>query len=690
VVGAGRIEGNAELGTSASTDPAALGEAAECAHGAQMTMGRGLGSVWVATGVCGAAGAALTVAVFGPTRLGDSFWLVQFLLGVVPLGLGWLLVVRAPTSPVGAALAWLAAFMLATPAVEAWGATEGTGSPWWGSGVMAVVGAGAWPWQLVGFLALLLVFPDGLLPGRLWRVVAALVPTSAILVNAGFVLTMNYHVPRPAVRSPVSVPEAVWLPVQLGALGFLLAVVVTCGASVVVRYRRGGDRTRQQLRWLLLAAGGVVVLMVGSWGVVGLGWAGPGAYSGFLLGILVLVPAAVAIAVLRHDLFEIDRILSDSVAWLLTTVIAAMLLAGSVVLIGYIVGRDSLFGLTGAVFLVALAFLPLHRRLHQIVGRVLDRDRTVLVERIRRFVDRVRDGSAEPESVEEVLRSATGDPDLRLLLTDLDGLGYVDLSGEPAPALEGVRVPLRTAEAEVGVVMVGNGSMRRLRRARLAASAARLPIEVSRLRLGLRRALTDVDDSRRRLVSATIDERRRLERDLHDGTQQQLVAVGMQLRAAQRRLPPDHPVVGELDRAVESLEQTVGELRRLAHGVRPASLDDGLPAALRRIAADCPVPVDFTVADVQVSEVVATTAYFVVVEAIANVLKHAGATRIRVAVHQVDGGLSVSVADDGVGGAPAESGLTALRDRVGSVGGRLAVTSAPLGGTTIEAVLPCA
>jgi len=122
-----------------------------------------------------------------------------------------------------------------------------------------------------------------------------------------------------------------------------------------------------------------------------------------------------------------------------------------------------------------------------------------------------------------------------------------------------------------------------------------LPIEVSRLRIGLRRALTEVDESRRRLVSATIDERRRLERDLHDGAQQQLVAIGMQLRAAQYRLRPDDPVSDDLELAVERLEATVGELRRLAHSVRPASLDDGLPAALARLGAECPLPVDFVV-----------------------------------------------------------------------------------------------
>ncbi len=622
----------------------------------------------MATAVFAVAWAVLLTSPGGPERA------VQLVLVVVPLGLGWLLAVRAPASPVAGALAWLAALMVATPVVEL---------------RLPVFGAGAWPWQVVGFMVLLLVFPDGLLPGRWWRAVAVCVPGSALLVQAAFLVTMNHH-DEPHARSPVTVPEAVWLPVMFAALGVLLAVVVACLAGVVVRYRRGGERTRQQLRWLILAAGSVVLLMVGSWAVNTLAGPHPWAYATFLVGIVLLVPAAVTVAILRHDLFEIDRILSDSVAWVLTMAAAAAALAVLIVGVGYVAGRDSEAGLTGAVFVVAVLLLPLHRRLHDLVGRVLDRDRTVLVARIGRFVERVRDGSAEPEQVEAVLREAVGDPGLVLRLTEVDGGGHVDLSGTVAAAPEGIHVPLRTADTQIGVLVVSPGSARRVRRARLAASAARLPIEVSRLRLGLRRAVQDVADSRRRLMYAVVDERRRLERDLHDGAQQELVAVGMQLRAAQRRLPAGDPVAAELDEAVARLAGTVGTLRRLAHGVRPASLDDGLPAALARLAADCPLPVHLDVAADEVPEVVAVTAYFVVAEATTNVLKHARAGEVRVTVRRSGDGLTIRVADDGVGGAPTGSGLTALRDRVASIGGTLAVASPDGAGTTVEVVLPCA
>ncbi|MFI6675908.1 histidine kinase [Kribbella sp. NPDC050470] len=629
-----------------------------------------------ATAVCVASWAVLAVAAFGPSDARDEVATLADLLVLVPLGLSWLIAVRVPASPVGPALAWLAAFLVATPAVESWGDMSG--------GVVAVIGAGVWAWQLVGFLILLLVFPDGLR----WKALFWLVPIAAALMTAAFVVTMNYHDVPPA-HSPVAVPEALWMPVMLGALGIVLAVSVACIASVVVRYRHGDQRTRQQLRWLILAAGAVVVLMVASWVVTAFGWVGQGAYAGFLLGIVVLVPAAVTIAILRHDLFEIDRILSDSVAWVVTAVVAALMTAGLVIGIGYLAGRDSAAGLTASVFLVALALLPLHRWFHKAVGRVIDRDRVVLLERIRRFVDQVRDGSAEPETVEQVLRDAVGDPQLSLLLTSVEDGRYVDLAGEPVQVgQDAVQVPLRTTDTDIGLVLVGDASARQLRRVQLAASAARLPIEVSRLRLGLRRALQEVDDSRNRIVAATVAERHRLERDLHDGAQQQLLAIGMQLQAAQRQLPPEHPVLSELDVAVERLEQTVRELRRLAHGVRPASLDDGLATALRRLAPDSPIPIHFAVPDVVPPELIATTAYFVVAEAVANVLKHAQATRIDVVVREADNQLHVSVTDDGVGGTPS-NGLVTLRDRVDSVGGRLTISSPAQSGTAIEVVLPC-
>jgi signal transduction histidine kinase len=185
-------------------------------------------------------------------------------------------------------------------------------------------------------------------------------------------------------------------------------------------------------------------------------------------------------------------------------------------------------------------------------------------------------------------------------------------------------------------------------------------------------------------------ERQWLERDLHDGAQQQLVAMGMRLRSLQYQLEPGTPAYREIDEVVETVEGTVAELRRIAHGVRPSRLDDGLAVALRRLVADSSVPVDLVVPDLEVGEGVATAVYFTVGEAIANTLKHARATRISIEVGMVEQRLRVLVRDDGVGGAKEGFGLTSLRDRVASVGGEFTMESPPGAGTSIRAEIPCA
>lgn len=206
--------------------------------------------------------------------------------------------------------------------------------------------------------------------------------------------------------------------------------------------------------------------------------------------------------------------------------------------------------------------------------------------------------------------------------------------------------------------------------------------QVSRLR-GQARELAD---SRRRLAAASDEARRAIERDLHDGAQQRIVATGMRLRLLQERLPADQ--AAEVDAAVAELQATVDELRRIAQGVRPILLDDGLAAALAAVKASSPIPFVLTVGDLPlVSDTRAFTAYLVVAEAVANVLKHARASRISVTVAARQDWLAVEVVDDGVGGVAANAPLTALRDRIVSVGGTLGISGTPGGGTTIQALI---
>ncbi len=226
-----------------------------------------------------------------------------------------------------------------------------------------------------------------------------------------------------------------------------------------------------------------------------------------------------------------------------------------------------------------------------------------------------------------------------------------------------------------------------------AAGAAALALENARLHAELRAQLARVQESRARIVAAADDERRRIERDLHDGAQQRLVALALQLRAAQRRLGSVDGVDQVLSSAVDELQQAVTELRELAHGVHPSVLtQNGLGAALEALADKAPVPVTVaTVPEGRLPEAVEGTAYFVVCEALANAVKHSGASGVTISAGRRDGLLLVEVIDDGVGGAdPSGSGLSGLADRVEARGGRLRVDSRPSVGTRIVAEIPCA
>ncbi len=225
------------------------------------------------------------------------------------------------------------------------------------------------------------------------------------------------------------------------------------------------------------------------------------------------------------------------------------------------------------------------------------------------------------------------------------------------------------------------------------ASAARALLGPSRTQ-ELTRRVDTLTESREGVVGAANDERRRIERDLHDGTQQRLVSLAMNLGMARTALAdaPD-PARRAVEEAHEEAKHALSELRGFIRGLHPAVLDDrGLDAALSGIAARAPLPVHVTVnLTRRCSPTVEAIAYFVVSEALTNVARHAQATRARVVVDEAGVGIRVTVADDGVGGAdPARgSGLRGLRQRVASVDGALTVVSPEGGPTVITAELPC-
>jgi signal transduction histidine kinase len=211
----------------------------------------------------------------------------------------------------------------------------------------------------------------------------------------------------------------------------------------------------------------------------------------------------------------------------------------------------------------------------------------------------------------------------------------------------------------------------------------------------VRAQLVQVQESRRRIVTAGDDQRRRIERDIHDGAQQRLVALALELRATQRRLGGrvDPDVERVLTGAVAELQVAVSELRELARGVHPAILtDEGLDGALESLATRTPLDVRVDgVLEERLPPEVEAAGYFLACEALANAVKHAEARHVRISAMRSDGKLVVEVEDDGRGGAdPAGSGLRGLADRLEALGGRLVVADGSGGGTRVRGEIPCA
>ena len=304
-----------------------------------------------------------------------------------------------------------------------------------------------------------------------------------------------------------------------------------------------------------------------------------------------------------------------------------------------------------------------------------------------------------PDGIRDALAKGLGDSTLEVVFWLPERRTYVDSTGDSVelPADGRGRVVTRLEhDGEPLAALVHDASL--LDEPELieaGAAAARLALENARLSAAVQAQLTTVKESRARIVAAGDDERRRIERDLHDGAQQRLVALALELRTAHRKL--DGTTDPELDRvltaAVGELQLAVDELRELARGVHPAILtDDGLAAALESLVLRTPVPTVLENAPAErFAPEVEATAYFVACEALANVVKHAGATKATVSAAVHGGQLVVEVADDGVGGARAVngSGLRGLADRVEAVDGRLRIESPASGGTRVIGEIPC-
>src|SRR3954454_2528666 len=331
---------------------------------------------------------------------------------------------------------------------------------------------------------------------------------------------------------------------------------------------------------------------------------------------------------------------------------------------------------------VAVLAVLLQRRLARgaVAGLVVELERATSVE------------------LRQALRRALGDSSLELAYWVPASARYVDAGGSPlqlpqAGAGRAATVVEREGEPIAALIhdtaLADDNEL-----VQSVCAAAALTLENARLQAELRARLAELQASRARLVEATETERRRIERDLHDGTQQRLVSIAMTLGLAESKLAADRPAVQPvLHEARDALTVALAELRELTQGIRPAILvERGLAAALDDLArrAALPVRVDIAIS-ARLPEQIEAAAYFVASEALANAAKHSHASEVRLAASHTDGVLVLEAADDGIGGAAARggTGLRGLADRVEALGGQLTVSSPPGRGTTLRAEIPC-
>jgi signal transduction histidine kinase len=649
--------------------------------------------------------------VFGPDPVSDAVGL----LGIACYAaVGGLIAWRLPTNACGWLLLLIGggiALGLFTDALTTFALREGLG------------GLAAWTdWAnaIVFFAALVpgvplyfLVFPTGSPPSPRWRPVAIFV---IALSAAGMLVSALAPSGDVAVENPIVVTSMA--PVLEGLMSFItflsVAAALLCVASVVIRWRRAAATERLQLRWLAVAAVLAAALLVGAiaFGALGLHRIGDPLGVAFILALTTGLPVATGIALLKHHVHGIEVVANRSIVYgslaALITVTYAAVVAGA----GAVVGsgdRSNILAAVAATAIAALVFQPARGRAQHLADRLIYGDRVSPYELVATFTERLDAASLDDvlPQMAELVAQGTGASTVRIWLRSgaelhvaagwpADSAGHAPVpldDGEP-PRLDAASFPVRHGGQLLGIISVEMPPQEPM-----SPATARLIADLSaQAALVLRNVslVQELQVSRQRLVSSHDDERRRLERDLHDGAQQRLLALSMDLRMARTRAMAggDAELSTRLDSATYELTRSLAELRELARGIHPAILtQNGLGAALRSLAERSSVPVDLErVPDERFRREVEATTYFLVSEALANVAKHARASHASVIVRRDGDRLEIDVTDDGTGGASMDggTGLRGLGDRVGAVGGRMDVRSRPGAGTTVHAEIPCA
>jgi len=581
---------------------------------------------------------------------------------------------HSPALPGGAWLAWVSIWLVPL--------------------VMAAAGVG------------IMVFPTGVHLSWRWRAASGAMVGLATMVAVASALWpieddwRRSHLVFPFDLGGQDVARAIIWPLMLSCyLGFQ----VMWAAAVFTRLRRAGSDEVRQLRWFMFAVAVSLLLMLAGQIV----WRTP------LLGLLTLplVPLAAGVAIVRYRLYDIDPIINKALVG------AAMVLLISVGYVGLVVGVGALLPLSDRVLAlaataaVAVVFEPVRRRAQGLADRLVYGPRATPYETLSRLSAQLsRNDEGLLEGLAATIAGGIGACEVVVWLGDTERLEAVAAWPTRAPAgpsslaeLGGRREMVRPV-AHDGVVQ-GALVLTRAPAEPLTPGEDQLLDDLvaqtglvidHRARLEqVARQAGELQAAARRIVSAEDSARRRIERNLHDGAQQRLVSLGMELGALVERLAAtgDPEMVGKAEHARRQLLEATAELREMARGVHPAVLtQDGLEAALANLADRSPLPVLLHLAlDRRPPAEVEATAYFLVSEALTNAARHAGARVVEVDVSLDVDRLTVEVSDDGAGGAHLESGggLQGLADRLSVLGARLELVSPSGAGTTVRTVLAC-
>jgi signal transduction histidine kinase len=551
--------------------------------------------------------------------------------------------------------------------------------------LFATFGDSSWLWWFA-LIALCLQFTAATRPGtHPWGVLPRLTVGSAGVFQVGSLLRDTPLESQPGVRSPWAVeslsPVIEWIAfVAVMVLGACLLLSV----HVLVRaFRRSRGEDRQQLLWLVAGATPMAPCGVAAYVA---SFAGSDAAAGIFMTLAVIALALGAgLSVLKYRLYDVERVVSESASYALASgaVISAFGLVVLVISRSVPAVSSSSRWLTSVATLAGVAIArPAYLWARNAVDRRFNRRRFDAVQVVRR-------GLRLPDAdVEELLRAALGDPGLRVLFSPEVG-AWVTSNGQAAtatgPTVDVVRDGQVRARIEFDPQCT-EGSI-----VQVVGHEAAAEIDNLGLRAELARQVEEVTESRARLAGAHQEERQRIERDLHDGAQQRILAIALQLQSA-RVNGADDRLREEVDRAITHLGLTVQELRDLAGGLQPAALaGGGLRAAVEDLAGRIPLRIEVDVVDRRFPPQVESAAWFVVAEAVANAVKHADVERVAIRVAEDAGHLTVAVTDGGRGGADAHgSGLQGLADRVAALGGTLTVSEEQPHGTRVEGRLPCA